>query len=161
VRKLSLVLVLGILSLSAVVWAQSQAFTVTPVCCTAWTVNGESSPTLTLVRGQTYTFNVNAPGHSFYIKTAAGAGVTGAADAWNEGVTNNGVSTGTLTFSVPADAPATLVYQCGVHPGMTGTFEVVNPTSVQAAGGAYSAILALVLVGFGLVSTRRFRAHAP
>jgi hypothetical protein len=159
VRKLALVLVLAILSLTAVVWAQAQVFTVTPVCCTGWTINGQFNPTLTLVRGQTYTFNVNGPGHSFYIKTVAG--VTGTADAWNEGVTNNGVVTGTLTFSVPADALATLFYQCGVHSAMTGTIQVVDPpTPVPTAGGIYGVVLALALGGFGLVATRRLRRRA-
>ena len=38
-----------------------------------YVINGSSNPTLTLVRGQTYTFNVNATGHPFWITTASGA----------------------------------------------------------------------------------------
>jgi hypothetical protein len=43
---------------------------------------------------------------------------------------------------------------------MTGMFEIVNPTSVQAAGGFYTAFLALALGGFGLVAARRLRTCA-
>jgi hypothetical protein len=157
-RKLSLAVVLALVLLSAIVWAQSQVFTVTPVCCTAWTVNNQSSPTLAFVRGQTYTFNVNAPGHPFYIKTVAG--VTGTADTWDEGVTNNGVMTGALTFTVPTDAPATLFYQCGVHTAMTGTIQVVSPPAVPAAGVYGSGLLALAIGGVGLMAVRRRRTGA-
>jgi len=38
-----------------------------------YVINGSSNPTLTLVRGETYTFNVNATGHPFWITTASGA----------------------------------------------------------------------------------------
>jgi len=38
-----------------------------------YVINGASNPTLTLVRGETYTFNVNATGHPFWITTASGA----------------------------------------------------------------------------------------
>jgi len=34
-----------------------------------YVINGVSNPTLELVRGQTYTFNVSASGHPFWIKT--------------------------------------------------------------------------------------------
>jgi len=38
-----------------------------------YVINGSSNPTLTLVRGETYTFNVNATGHPFWITKASGA----------------------------------------------------------------------------------------
>lgn len=82
-----------------------------------------SNPGITLTRGETYTFTVNANGHPFYIKTVQGAG-TG--NAYNEGVTNNGAESGTITFTVPANAPATLFYNCQFHGGMTGTFTIVD-----------------------------------
>src|SRR5258708_37455244 len=63
-----------------------------------YTINGQGNPTLTLTRGQTYTFDVNASGHPFFIKTAQ---VTGSGSTFDTGVTNNGVTVGTLTFTVP------------------------------------------------------------
>ena len=35
----------------------------------AYTINGEDDKVLRLVRGQTYTFMVNAPNHPFYFNT--------------------------------------------------------------------------------------------
>jgi len=65
-------------------------------------VNGTPDPALNLTRGQTYTFQVNAVGHPFWIKTEQ---VTGTGSAYSSGVTNNGTQSGTLTFTVPTNAP--------------------------------------------------------
>ncbi|GAA5020704.1 hypothetical protein GCM10011506_04250 [Marivirga lumbricoides] len=82
-----------------------------------------SNPGITLTRGETYTFTINASAHPFYIKTVQGSG-TG--NAFNDGVTNNGAESGTITFTVPLDAPDTLFYNCQFHGGMTGTFTIVS-----------------------------------
>ena len=66
-----------------------------------YTINGTGNPGLTLLRGTTYTFSVNATGHPFYIKTNQ---VNTTSDAYNNGVTGNGVQNGTLTFAVPTNA---------------------------------------------------------
>jgi hypothetical protein len=146
--RLTLAVLLAILLIAAPAWAAD--FTITPICCTTWTINGQANPPLNLVRGRTYTFAVNASGHPFFIKTAQ---VTGNGSTWDEGVTNNGVETGTLTFMVPADAPATLFYQCGVHSAMTGSIAIISP--VPATGPLATAFLALILGGMGLVAMRR------
>ena len=86
-------------------------------------LNNASNPDFTFKRGQTYIFNVNAPGHPFLIKTTASLG-TG--DSYNNGVTNNGASTDTLTFTVPMDAPDTLYYICEFHASMVGTINIVD-----------------------------------
>ncbi|HYF05122.1 MAG TPA: tail fiber domain-containing protein [Patescibacteria group bacterium] len=89
-------------------------------------------PTITLVRGQTYKFNVNASGHPFQIRTSSGGA------AYNSGVTNNGADSGTVTFTVPFDAPSSLVYQCTVHGAMLGTINIVTAgasTSVADTDG--------------------------
>lgn len=87
-------------------------------------VNG-TDVTLTLARGGTYTFNISAVGHPFYIKTAPG---TGTVNAYNDGVTNNGSANGTITFTVPETAPDTLYYNCRFHSGMAGVINIVeNP----------------------------------
>ena len=69
----------------------------------SYTINGLSSnPTITLVRGRTYTFDVaTASNHPFRINGAAG-------------VVNNNISSGTITFTVPNDA-VNYVYECSVH----------------------------------------------
>jgi hypothetical protein len=67
------------------------------------------NPGLVLYRGLTYQFIVNAPGHPFRISLSVGGA------AYNTGVTNNDAQTGTITFTVPMDAPNTLVYYCTIH----------------------------------------------
>lgn len=49
---------------------QITAFQVTNDDSVAYIINGQRNPTLQLVRGQTYTFAINAVGHPFWIKTA-------------------------------------------------------------------------------------------
>jgi len=83
------------------------------------------NPTIDLIPGETYTFNVSAVGHPFYIKTEP---VSGTSDTFNSGVTNNGVEDGTLTFVVPIDAPETLYYACEFHSSMQGILDVLLPT---------------------------------
>ena len=41
-------------------------------------------------------------------------------------VTNNGITDGKITFTVPADAPDTLFYNCQYHEAMTGIIYVVD-----------------------------------
>ncbi len=82
-----------------------------------------NDPTLTLVRGKTYEFDVTAGGHPFWIKTIQS---TGSSNQYNEGITNNGVSSGKLTFTVPNDAPSTLYYNCQFHGSMTGIINIVD-----------------------------------
>jgi hypothetical protein len=121
-------------------------FDVQAVCCTSYTINGASNPTLTLVRGQTYTFNLSATGHPFYIKSTLGAGTTG---EYDKGVSPmNGLETNTLTFVVPADAPSTLFYQCSNHQAMNGTIQIVSATPAMAPFAI--GLLALGLCGVGL-----------
>ena len=82
-----------------------------------------NDPTLTLVRGKTYEFDVTAGGHPFWIKTTQ---LTGTSGQYNDGVTNNGMSSGILTFTVPADAPSILYYVCQIHGSMTGRINIVD-----------------------------------
>ena len=85
-----------------------------------WFPTGENDPQLYLRRGETYYFINNSGGsHPFEIRDGAGG------SAYNTGVTNNGSSTGTITFKVPMSAPATLYYQCTAHSGMGNTINIV------------------------------------
>lgn len=103
-------------------------YNVTNIGSSSYVFNGggftnTNNPNLTLQRGRTYTFSLNVPGHPFLIKTTQTAG---SANAYNDGVTNNGASTGTVTFVVPATAPNTLYYICEFHTSMVGTITVTN-----------------------------------
>ena len=94
----------------------------------AYVFNGVGNPTLTLVRGFTYVFQLNASGHPFYIKTVQG---TGSGNAYNLGVTGNGTTIGTVTFAVPVSAPSLLFYNCSLHSPMTGSINIVDPPVVS------------------------------
>jgi hypothetical protein len=98
-------------------------FQVTSSGTSAYIIDGASNPTLTLVRGQSYFFTVNASGHPFWIKTAQ---TTGTGNQYNSGVTNNGDDVGGISFTVPNDAPSTLYYICQFHGSMTGTISIIG-----------------------------------
>ena len=135
-----------------------------------------NNPTLTLYRGQTYKFRVNAPAEGFAIRTNFDTGsllfqpsrsysqgslvvydsklwravrdVTsldtssitidsedwqyvepaseGSALDYSNGITNNGIENGTLTFVVPYDAPDTLYYQSKITPDTFGRFVIAD-----------------------------------
>jgi hypothetical protein len=92
-----------------------------------------SNPTITLVRGATYNFNLNTPGHPFYLKTIQS---TGTGNQYTSGVTNNGATNGTVTFTVPMNAPSTLYYNCSIHSAMTGVINVLDVTSPSQTLGS-------------------------
>jgi len=135
-----------------------------------------NNPTLTLFRGQTYKFKINAPNEGLNIRTNFDSGsllfrpnqpyragsfavydsklwrairevavldassITidsedwqfvesanqGTALAYNKGVTNNGIENGTLTFTVPYDAPDVLYYQSNITPDAFGRFIIAD-----------------------------------
>ena len=101
--------------------------TVTNSGTSAYTINSASNPTLTLVRGSTYTFNVTASGYPFHIQTVNSAYSSG--DVYTSGVTNPGASVGTITFTVPGGAPNTLYYVSQNYAAMRGTINIINNTA--------------------------------
>ena len=106
-------------------------YNVTVQGSTEYLINGVVNPPLNLIRGMKYFFNVNTFGQPFYIKTAATAG---SEDQYNDGVTNNGVEVGVLTFEVPFNAPTELFYVSqNQDPGIFGTI-----TTAEFGAGAGS-----------------------
>ena len=79
------------------------------------------NPTLYLTKGKNYRFSVNASGHPFFIKTVNSTGV---GNSYNDGVINNGVAVGIITFKIPYDAPDILYYNCQYHSSMNGEIRV-------------------------------------
>ena len=91
---------------------------------TSYNIDNEPNATVILTRGNTYTFTLFLQGDfPFWIKTAP---TTGTGDAYNSGVTRNGATGGTVTFTVPQDAPNTLYYSCQNQSLMKGTISVVD-----------------------------------
>lgn len=122
----------------------TNAFTVVNSGASAYVINGVSNPDLSLVRGFTYSFNVNAIGHPFWIKTIQG---TGTGNAFNEGVTGNGTSVGVVQFSVPTNAPSLLFYNCQFHSPMRGRLNIESPPVVRVTGIATDAEVVLISTG--------------
>ena len=100
----------------------NQAFAVT-AADGKYSIDGVSQDTLTLYEGATYTFNVNASGHPFYL-SETNNGTHNGGSAYETGVTGGGAQVGTVTFVVPINAPSTLYYYCSVHPNMGGQINV-------------------------------------
>lgn len=111
-------------------------YTVTNNGASEFIVGGQPNPSLTFFKGFTYYFNVTSAGHPFWIKTEP---VTGTANAYSTGVTNNGTDSGTIIFAVPFDAPTYLYYICQHHDIMAGTIyvtEMIPAGSTGATGPA-------------------------
>ena len=89
----------------------------------AYYVNDVENPELTLKRGVTYQIEVIALGHPLWIKTKDSIAND---NAYTNGVTGNGTYKGTITFKVPADAPATLFYNCQYHINMHGKINIID-----------------------------------
>ena len=88
------------------------------------TAHGQNPTLGPLRRGGTYTFNLDSSlsGHPFYLTTDDGTfwGQGQYYGEYTSGVTGSRNESGTLVFTVPADAPDTLYYQCGNHNSMRG-----------------------------------------
>ena len=81
-----------------------------------------NDPSISAKVGDTFTFNVNSPGHPFYLIILSNGGI----DSNNliNGVTNNGSSSGTISWS-PTEA-GTYYYICEYHPSMLGTIIITE-----------------------------------
>lgn len=111
---------------------ESIYFRVTNDNIASYVIDYEPNPTLTLVRGNTYTFNLSLDGaFPFYIKTEASLGNV---NTYDKGVLRNGATTGTITFTVPYDAPATLYYSCSTEFNMRGTITIADATPGTGPG---------------------------
>jgi hypothetical protein len=155
-RKRMLLLMACILAAAAAVAVANaqavQTFDVTNNGATAYVVDGVANKALTLIRGKTYAFSLSVSGHPFDIKTVAGSG-TG--NQFNTGVSAQGQSTGTVTFNVPPNAPASLFYQCELHNQMSGAITTIDAVPTPATGPVSIAALCALLLGAGYLTLRK------
>ena len=81
-------------------------------------LSGDADPDLDFYVSDTINFEIDTPGHPFYLKTVQGTGTSGLIS----GVTNNGATNGTVSWT--PTATGTYYYQCSLHNGMYGTITV-------------------------------------
>ena len=86
---------------------------------------GTSNPTITVTRGSSYTFNMQASGHPFFIQTVPGEYREDS--LYINGVENIGADVGDINWTVPDNSPDVLYYVCENHATMTGKIKVVDP----------------------------------
>ena len=112
---------------------ESQEYNVTNSGASDWIFSGDGAGTelpITAVAGSILTFNVNATGHPFWIKTAQ---VTGTGSVVASGVTNNGSSNGTVVWDTTDAEPGTYYYICQFHGTMAGSITITERTHLPGS----------------------------
>ena len=95
-----------------------------------FTPNGITlDPVIKLYRGQTYTFNITSPGNPFSFMTSRTTGTS--ARYITAGINAYGVENGTITFTVPIDAPSLMFYQSETDINLGGAIEVYDITEAS------------------------------
>jgi hypothetical protein len=97
-------------------------------------IDGILQSTIILYRGLKYSLDVNdgsTGSHPFYIQTTDNGGAYDATNVYNDGITNNGATTGIIDFIVPDNAPDTLYYRCSAHLGMGGIIQLENYLNIS------------------------------
>ena len=102
-------------------------FIITNDGTSAYLVDGQANDTITLVRGETYIFEINASGHPFRIQTTPAP--YNAGNAYNTGITGNGTEVGNIIWTVAEGTPDTLFYVCENHQSMSGTIQIIDGAS--------------------------------
>jgi plastocyanin len=81
-----------------------------------------NDPSISVKAGDTLSFNVNSPGHPFFIIVNSNGGFE--SNNLPSGITNNGSSTGAVSWT-PTEA-GTYYYICEYHPSMIGTITITQ-----------------------------------
>jgi hypothetical protein len=109
------------------VGSQTRTWSVTNSGASSYSFSGFSSGSnisITATEGTILTFNINAGGHPFWIKTQQ---VTGTGSGVTTGtITNNGTQSGTITWNTRGVTPGTYYYICQFHGSMVGTITITN-----------------------------------
>jgi len=105
---------------------------------TGFVINGVQGGSLVLVRGKTYTFDVETGVmHDFYLATRA---IGWGSSTLTEGVKGNFTYKGIVTFTPTAATPDTVYYACRNHKYMGGEIHVVNRGEEGKFKGVKSAL---------------------
>ncbi len=102
----------------------------------AFLVNGVGGVTIPMVRGVTYTFEVNTAGHTLYLTTSnrGGAGMPGRLEGFSP------AQTGLVAFTPTADTPGTFYYQSGEQEYMGGGVQLFDDVQEFQMNEAFSAM---------------------
>ncbi len=98
-----------------------------------YSIDGVEGKELTLVRGITYYFDVNATGFPFMITSDPNGGDT--LSIINSGVTNNKVQVGMLTFTPSASMPSVVYYNCTNQLNVGYKINLISGTSGATLSG--------------------------
>jgi len=82
------------------------------------------NPPLKLYKGHTYTFNISSPGNPFSFMTKRSTGII--YRYITDNINNYGVTSGSITFTVPLDAPSVLYYQSETDIDLGGSIEIFS-----------------------------------
>ena len=88
-----------------------------------YNVDGLLNPSLSLTKGITYIFNIDAEGYPLRFQTESGA--YNALTEYTNGVSNAGDDVGAITWTIPDNAPTTLYYVSETEPNMAGPISIV------------------------------------
>lgn len=122
----------------------------------AFALKSQNRPTLILVRGNVYNFNLDGIStsiHPFYLSTSNDGGGT-MTGLYTTGVTNSSATSGTVSFSPDDSTPDTLYYYSGSFAGMGNQIHVIDSASIDL--GQFSATNANASVT--MVADRSYRA---
>ena len=100
-----------------------EVFEVRPVSG-GYLIGGVKNPELVVLRGSTYIFDLQIPGHPFHLQTS-GPGFS-STNSFTTGFSGSGKTTGRFAWTVPAGAPDQLYYQCQFHRAMHGLITVLE-----------------------------------
>ena len=90
----------------------------------------ENDPEIHLIRGQQYKFTNNMGAHPFRIQSTPNGS---AGTVYSDGIVNNEVANGTLTWNVQFDTPSTLYYQCLSHNNMGGVIRILDTITTNSS----------------------------
>ena len=90
----------------------------------------ENDPEIHLIRGQQYKFTNNMGAHPFRIQSTPNGS---AGTVYSDGIVNNEVANGTLTWNVQFDTPSTLYYQCLSHNDMGGVIRILDTITTDSS----------------------------
>jgi len=91
-------------------------------------IDGVRQNTMYFRKGRTYKLNLgdSVSSHPFWIQTTDNGGEWDDGNEITSGISRNGANSGTITYTVPSDAPSTLYYRCQFHGGMGGQINIVS-----------------------------------